>query len=675
MAISEKIQKRINRLTGGASLPAAMPSGAGALVGMASTPKTFVESIPDGSVYLTTQDGKDYYVRPGGNPNNPDDIRVAAMSDAFRSSKALNPDSEKISDLSAPIVENLASSDMAKFVTELQNQMPSFGRGGYQLPPSRGMARLPKGPYTDNVMRSTDIPESVKIGDMPQEGGPMMFQALQDMKGQMSSKDMQVLRQQMENAELKANAPLSALAEELAMQGDGEDTQLAHLRPGEIVMPPEFMEDAQFEAAVENKFNQFGINPEKAVVGTGIASLNQITGLEEFGFFKKLGKSLKKVVKKVAPYAAVIPGPWQAPAIVYNKGSAALRLAKGEGGIGDLATVMAGGSQKVFGPDGALKSVTSGDFLNAGGGFGDSLRAIGSVGGEFKPLQYASNIGQQYMDDQKSGYFGLFGGGGEQPVVEGEGQQQGGSFFGMQTPDFIKNIGDRVGFGGMSGLQDVYGENFMGGGQQQVLYDAQGNPVQVGGGGMSPLGMLGIGGLAAGLGKLAYEDAKKQTGVPLTPLTTMSPTGRYNIEAEIAKRMGQSAPNPVEFGLLPEGTIPQLSGGMPAGMMYGGPVMAYAEGGAVQMQEGGEMNPSQFPRMDGDINGPGTETSDDIPAMLSDGEFVMTGKAVRGAGSYNMEQGDGGIISLVPSYDESRERGMDLMYQMMDVFANNARSA
>jgi len=79
--------------------------------------------------------------------------------------------------------------------------------------------------------------------------------------------------------------------------------------------------------------------------------------------------------------------------------------------------------------------------------------------------------------------------------------------------------------------------------------------------------------------------------------------------------------------------------------------------------------------MDGDINGPGTETSDDIPAMLSDGEFVMTGKAVRGAGSYNMEQGDGGIISLVPSYDESRERGMDLMYQMMDVFANNARSA
>jgi hypothetical protein len=46
--------------------------------------------------------------------------------------------------------------------------------------------------------------------------------------------------------------------------------------------------------------------------------------------------------------------------------------------------------------------------------------------------------------------------------------------------------------------------------------------------------------------------------------------------------------------------------------------------------------------------GPGTETSDDIPAMLSDGEFVMTAKAVRGAGG-----GD-------------RREGAKRMYQMMD---------
>jgi hypothetical protein len=43
--------------------------------------------------------------------------------------------------------------------------------------------------------------------------------------------------------------------------------------------------------------------------------------------------------------------------------------------------------------------------------------------------------------------------------------------------------------------------------------------------------------------------------------------------------------------------------------------------------------PTNFPRKNGPINGPGTGTSDSIPAMLSDGEFVFTAKAVRAAGN------------------------------------------
>ena len=65
---------------------------------------------------------------------------------------------------------------------------------------------------------------------------------------------------------------------------------------------------------------------------------------------------------------------------------------------------------------------------------------------------------------------------------------------------------------------------------------------------------------------------------------------------------------------------------------------------------GGSMDTRSFPRRDGAISGPGTETSDDIPAMLSDGEFVMTAKAVRGAGN------------------GSREAGMRKMYNMMSQF-------
>ena len=52
-----------------------------------------------------------------------------------------------------------------------------------------------------------------------------------------------------------------------------------------------------------------------------------------------------------------------------------------------------------------------------------------------------------------------------------------------------------------------------------------------------------------------------------------------------------------------------------------------AHGGLMSLAAGG------FPRRNGQIAGPGTETSDDIPAMLSDGEFVVNAKALRGIGN------------------------------------------
>ena len=62
------------------------------------------------------------------------------------------------------------------------------------------------------------------------------------------------------------------------------------------------------------------------------------------------------------------------------------------------------------------------------------------------------------------------------------------------------------------------------------------------------------------------------------------------------------------------------------------------------------IRPTDFERAaaGGEISGPGTGTSDSIPAMLSDGEFVMTAKAVRGMG------------------DGSRKKGAAKMYQMMN---------
>jgi hypothetical protein len=63
----------------------------------------------------------------------------------------------------------------------------------------------------------------------------------------------------------------------------------------------------------------------------------------------------------------------------------------------------------------------------------------------------------------------------------------------------------------------------------------------------------------------------------------------------------------------------------------------YAKGGDVQ----------EFPRKTGAINGPGTGTSDDIPAMLSDGEFVMTAKAVRSMGKGSRRKGAAKMYKLM----------------------------
>lgn len=80
---------------------------------------------------------------------------------------------------------------------------------------------------------------------------------------------------------------------------------------------------------------------------------------------------------------------------------------------------------------------------------------------------------------------------------------------------------------------------------------------------------------------------------------------------------------------------------------------------------GGEMRPQGiaslasggYPRRTGQISGPGTEKSDDIPAMLSDGEFVMTAKAVRGAGKGSRRAGAKQMYALMHQLEKNASRG------------------
>ena len=81
--------------------------------------------------------------------------------------------------------------------------------------------------------------------------------------------------------------------------------------------------------------------------------------------------------------------------------------------------------------------------------------------------------------------------------------------------------------------------------------------------------------------------------------------------------------------------------------MTGQGIMGFAKGGDV------------FPRKTGQIEGPGTKTSDSIPAMLSDGEFVQRTDAVNGAG----------VMMGAKNANEAREKGADFMYALQDKLA------
>jgi len=508
--------------------------------------------------------------------------------------------------------------------------------------------------------------------------------------------EIEALDRMIETATTKALAPQAELIEELS-QTAGEDNMMAHVRSGDLNISREMLENnPQLEDAIERAALEKGIDPESMVFGAGIASLNAYTGAEEHGFLKKLGKGLKKVLKVVAPIAMFVPGVGTAlGGVLGGIGGLATKIPGIGGALGSIGSTVAKGIAKLGIP--GISSIAGGTT----GGFGNVLTGLGNPlkGGMF------GKTGSMYYGGPEAGkgIGNLLGMGSGTPAQVAQEQLSS-----MTPQEMAENpsIVEQLKQAATSGISNAFSMN-----------NADG--------GLSGMGMLGIGALSAGLGKLAYEDTKKDKGVQLTPLNTMNATGRYNMEAEIARRMGQQAPNPTEFGLLPANTMPQLSGGQPRpqeqvmAAAMGGEVMNYQDGGSAQYPnkgleslaqvapeavramgynmggqammpmnynmggrpmmpmayaEGGNVAMEDFDRMNGRINGGGTETSDDIPAMLSDGEFVMTGQAVRGAGSYAMNN-DGGILTLSPSGSPDREAGTNTMYQLMEAFSGQARPA
>ena len=92
-------------------------------------------------------------------------------------------------------------------------------------------------------------------------------------------------------------------AELLASFGRNEDTYVVHAAEGETVIPTKVLEaNPRMRAMIYKQLNEMGLDPQRYVVGNTMNSINPDTGMPEF-LFKKLGRLVKKTVKRIANIA------------------------------------------------------------------------------------------------------------------------------------------------------------------------------------------------------------------------------------------------------------------------------------------------------------------------------------------------------------------------------------
>ena len=467
-----------------------------------------------------------------------------------------------------------------------------------------------------------------------------------------------------------------------------------------------------------NQMEEMGLDPNRYVVGNEFNSLNPVTGMPEFFFkkiFKKIKKAVKKVfkvVKKIAPVAIPIAAsffgiPFLGP--VFGAGTIgaaalgsgigslvgggslkdALKSAAIGGGLAGLGGLLRGGTAglkasftgqtPIFNPStgkligyqaAATPSQVWGELTGDAGVVEGATKAFKGYGGTFNPVEgYTGHLPTSSFDPATfrpgMGDSALLpsGTGGINPAtnlpydatrynVTGTGPAErlfdrvaggpevvpGGAEV-VPTTTQINNEAARL-------LADP--NNVLT--QQQAVEIASKNVAKAAAdtgpllGSFSPSKLLGIpeggsnladvgiglGGtyLAGGFETEPEEDpdeTKKAAEGIFDPIV-IDPVLAEQSQIDVATQ-------------IPTSTAEELLQ----------PTIFSADGGIVQkMAVGG------YPRRDLLVEGPGTERSDDIPAMLSDGEFVINSKAVRGAdpsGRGNRYAGANNLYNLMRNFE------------------------
>lgn len=176
-----------------------------------------------------------------------------------------------------------------------------------------------------------------------------------------------------------------------AEAGRGTDMIIAHLTPGEIVIPRELLGDPQVMQMLQQVFQQGGADLAQYTVGDKANSVNPETGNPEFGWFGSIKKFISKVIPKeikpILPIAAAalnfVPG-------FQGLGSAlgSSILGTGAAGAGTLGSALLGGGASLLaGQNPLIGAVTGGIGANVGNLAGTPL-ANGVQG----PVQAGSGL-------------------------------------------------------------------------------------------------------------------------------------------------------------------------------------------------------------------------------------------------------------------------------------------
>ena len=452
------------------------------------------------------------------------------------------------------------------------------------------------------------------------------------------------------------------IAEKMAGFGRNGDTEMIHAEKGEIVIHPKLLEEnPRLAQEMMDAFSSSGVNLDRYTVGGEANSINPRTGQAEF-FFKKFVRGVKKIVKAVAPIVVPL-------AVGFFTGGMGMSLMTQGALSGGITSLIQGGNIKDA-MKGALMGGAAAGIFSGAKGFMDAKAGEGIQGFKSGFMKSApkfisgggEDFEQIFLNKGAPSEVGAGGAGGAGAGGAGAGGAgAGGAGAGGAGGAGAGAGGAGAGGAGAGGAGELTGYKKYLQQAKNVFYDPKK--------GVSSFLPEGVSFTdASGLAQeKAMALAAKSGSIKLVPtigagLALAAPMGLYDKipEEELEDPYDGTSPsedrliaNPERYRVgVPD--VPYLRATMDDIAVPSQEQLLYEQylNQPQYAAAGGEMQ--NFPRRNGYIAGRGTETSDSIPAMLSDGEFVMNARAVRGAGN------------------GSREKGVRKMYDIMRAFEGGA---